>query len=99
LQSAKKRRAPQRDQTVELLLKNPLSIAPRGVIRTGDLPKTCHLLASTAILEPQNRYIRFNHFIRSLAILIHDAGGDNLRVKVDADEVHCRAPGPVKRRN
>ena len=33
-------------------LKNSLSIAPRGATRIGDLPKTCHLLPSTAILEP-----------------------------------------------
>ena len=28
--------------------------------KIGDLPKNCHLLPSTAILEPQNRYARFN---------------------------------------
>ena len=32
----------------------------------GDLPKTCHLLPSTAILEPQSRYARFNCSIRYL---------------------------------
>ena len=31
-------------------LKNSLSIASRGARRIGDLPKTCHLLPSTAIL-------------------------------------------------
>ena len=31
-------------------LKNSLSIESRGVRRLGDLPKTCHLLPSTAIL-------------------------------------------------
>jgi hypothetical protein len=36
-------------------LKNSLSRASRGARRLGDLPKTCHLLPSTAILEPQNR--------------------------------------------
>jgi hypothetical protein len=32
--------------------------------RRGDLPKNCHLLPSTAILEPQNRYAPFNRSIR-----------------------------------
>jgi hypothetical protein len=39
-------------------LKNSLSIASRGARGIGDLPKNCHLLPSTAILEPQNRYAR-----------------------------------------
>ena len=26
--------------------------------RIGDLPKNCHLLPSSAILQPQNRYAR-----------------------------------------
>jgi hypothetical protein len=33
----------------------------------GDLPKSCHLLPSAAILEPQNRYVRFNRSIPFLA--------------------------------
>ena len=36
-------------------LKNSLSIVSREGETAGDLPKTCHLLPSTAILEPQNR--------------------------------------------
>src|SRR5208337_3231783 len=32
-----------------------------------------------------------------LSLLVHDADGDRLLVKVDADEVHCRAPGLGKR--
>jgi hypothetical protein len=32
--------------------KNSLSVAWRGARKFGDLPKTCHLLPSTAILEP-----------------------------------------------
>jgi hypothetical protein len=44
-------------------LKNLLSIASRGARRLGDLPKNCHLLPSTGILEPQNRYARFNRCI------------------------------------
>ncbi len=47
-------------------LKNSLSIPLRGARRTGDLPKNCHLLPSTAILEPQNRDAPCNRFIRSL---------------------------------
>jgi hypothetical protein len=34
-------------------LKNSLSFASRGARLLGDLPKNCHLLPSTAILEPQ----------------------------------------------
>ena len=34
-----------------------------------------------------------------LSLLVHDANGDRLLVKVDADEVHCRAPGLGKRGN
>jgi hypothetical protein len=49
-------------------LKNSLSIASRGARRLGDLPKSCHLLPSTAILEPQNRFVRFNRFIRFLPL-------------------------------
>ena len=48
-------------------LKNSLSIASRGARRMGDLPKNCHLLPSTAILEPQNCYLRFNRFNSFLA--------------------------------
>ena len=47
-------------------LKNSLSIASRGARRLGALPENCHLLPSAAILEPQNRYARFNRCIRSL---------------------------------
>jgi hypothetical protein len=43
--------------------KNSLSNASRWGETTGDLPKNCHLLPSTAILEAQNRYDRFNSFI------------------------------------
>jgi hypothetical protein len=49
-------------------LKNSLSIAPRGASLTGDLPKTCQLLPSTAILQPQNRYVRFNRRIPHLPL-------------------------------
>ena len=31
--------------------------------RIGDLPKNCRLLPSAAILEPQNRYVRFSRCI------------------------------------
>ena len=48
-------------------LKNSFSIARPGR-EGGDLPKTCHLLPSTAILEPQNRYSHFNRCIRSLPL-------------------------------
>jgi hypothetical protein len=48
-------------------LKHPLSAASRAARRLGDLPKNCHLLPSTAILEPQNRYARFNRFNLFLA--------------------------------
>ena len=48
-------------------LKNSLSNLPREAREFGDLPKTCHLLPSTAILEPQNRYARCNRFIPTLA--------------------------------
>ena len=48
-------------------LKNSLSNFPREAREFGDLPKTCHLLPSTAILEPQNRYARCNRFIPTLA--------------------------------
>ena len=34
---------------------------------------------------------------QDLSLLVHDADGDRLLVKVDADEVHCRAPGLGKR--
>jgi hypothetical protein len=37
-------------------LKISFSIASRGARRIGALPKNCHLLPSTAILEPQNHY-------------------------------------------
>jgi hypothetical protein len=40
------------------------SIASRGARLLGDLPKNCHLLPSTGILEPQDRYVRFNRFNR-----------------------------------
>ena len=33
-------------------LKNSSSIASCGARKIGDLPKTCHLLPSTAILQP-----------------------------------------------
>ena len=33
----------------------------------GDLPKNCHLLPSTAILEPQSRWARYNRFVPYLA--------------------------------
>jgi hypothetical protein len=46
--------------------KNSLSIVSRGAKGIGDLPKTCHLLPSIAILEPQSRYARFNCSIRYL---------------------------------
>ena len=36
-------------------LKNSFSTASRGARRLEDLLKTCHLLPSTVILEPQNR--------------------------------------------
>ena len=36
-------------------LKNSLSNASSGARCPGALPKNCHLLPSTAILEPQNR--------------------------------------------
>ena len=49
-------------------LKNSLSIMSRGAKRIGDLPKTCHLLPSTAILYAQNRYTRFDRCIRSLPL-------------------------------
>ena len=48
--------------------KNSLSIVSRGAKGIGDLPKTCHLLPSIAILEPQSRYVRFNRFIRFLLL-------------------------------
>jgi hypothetical protein len=35
--------------------KNSLSMASRWARRLEALPKTCHLLPSTAILEPQDR--------------------------------------------
>ena len=47
-------------------LKNLLSIAWRGTRRLGALPKNCHLLPSTASLEPQSRYARFTCSIRYL---------------------------------
>jgi hypothetical protein len=34
----------------------------------GALPKNCHLLPSAAIVEPQNRYARFNRFISTLPL-------------------------------
>ena len=34
-----------------------------------------------------------------LSLLGHDTDGDRLLVKVDADEVHCKAPGLGKRGN
>jgi hypothetical protein len=37
-------------------LQNSLSIVTRGAKGIGDLPKNCHLLPSTALLGPQNRY-------------------------------------------
>jgi hypothetical protein len=49
-------------------LKNSLSIAPRRALRLRALPENCHLLPSTAISEPQNRYVRFNRFIRFLPL-------------------------------
>jgi hypothetical protein len=49
-------------------LKNLLSIASRGAKRLGDLPKNCHPLPSTGILEPQNRYDRLNRFNSFLAL-------------------------------
>ena len=52
-------------------LKNSFSIASRGCEMAGDLPKNCHLLPSTAILEPQNRYDRFNRFNSLLALRGH----------------------------
>src|SRR5208337_223625 len=36
---------------------------------------------------------------QDLSLLVHDADVDRLLVKVDADEVHCRAPGLGKRGN
>ena len=50
--------AVQREHDTFSHLKNSLSIASRGASRVEDLPKNCHLLPSTAILEPQNRYDR-----------------------------------------
>jgi hypothetical protein len=44
------------------------AIASRGAKRLGDLPKSCHLLPSTAISEPQNRYVRFNRSISFVAL-------------------------------
>ena len=38
-------------------------IASREARRLGALPKNCHLLPSTAILEPQDRYDLFNRCI------------------------------------
>ena len=49
-------------------LRNSSSIASRGARRLGDLPKNCHLLPSTAILEPQDRLVRFNRFNSFLAL-------------------------------
>jgi hypothetical protein len=49
-------------------LRNSLSIASSGAIGIGALPKNCHLLPSTAILEPQNRYDRLNRFNSFLAL-------------------------------
>jgi hypothetical protein len=46
----------------------PMGIASRGAPGLGALPKNCHLLPSIAILEPQNRYVRFNRFIRFLPL-------------------------------
>jgi hypothetical protein len=51
------------------ILKNPLSIASLGARWIGDLLKNCHLLPSTAISEPQNRFVRFNRSIRSLPLV------------------------------
>jgi hypothetical protein len=42
--------------------RNSFSIALPGGATAGDLPKNCHLLPSTAILEPRNRYTRCNRF-------------------------------------
>jgi hypothetical protein len=47
-------------------LENSLSIASGAAGSLGDLPKNCHLLPSTAILELQNRYTRLNRFNRVL---------------------------------
>jgi mRNA-degrading endonuclease toxin of MazEF toxin-antitoxin module len=47
--------------------KKSLAIASRGARRLEDLPKSCHLLPSTAISEPQNRYVRFNRSISFVA--------------------------------
>ena len=44
-------------------LKNSLSNASRGARRLRHLPKNCHLLPSTAILQSQNRCARFNRCI------------------------------------
>jgi hypothetical protein len=49
-------------------LENSLSIPSRGGETAGDLPKNCHLLPSTGILEPQNRYDRLNRFNSFLAL-------------------------------
>ena len=45
-----------------------MGIASRGAPGLGALPKNCHLLPSTAILEPQNRYDRLNRFNSTLAL-------------------------------
>jgi hypothetical protein len=47
-------------------LKNSLSIAIARGRQLGALPENCHLLPSTAILGPQNRYACFNCSISSL---------------------------------
>ena len=39
-------------------LKNSFSATSRGARRLEALPKTCHLLPSTAIMQPQIRYTR-----------------------------------------
>jgi hypothetical protein len=43
------------------------AIASREAKRLGALPKNCHLLPSTGILEPQNRNDRFNRSISFVA--------------------------------
>ncbi len=47
-------------------IKHSLSIASRRYM-VGGLPENCQVLPSGAILEPQNRYPRYNRFIRCVS--------------------------------
>ena len=49
-------------------LKNSSSNASRGARGPGALSKNCHLLPSTAIFEPQNRYTSCNRSIPSVPL-------------------------------